>query len=220
MNSSVKRTYDLIRYYTEVEYRRPAALAGIGLFAVATVFLVYKGFNSITNDIWNVLFWVILLFVSINATLKSFSEEAGRKSIYFYSIWDPYEVLVSKVIYNFLLITGLALLVFGLLSLFFESPIQHYDIFAGNLLLSSFGISVCFSFVSAVASQGKQSSILLAILGIPAVIPIFMISIKISADAIGLIRDSTLSTDFMLLGGIDILLFATAMFLFPSLWKS
>lgn len=211
---------DQIRYIIELEYKRPAALAGTILFCISVVFLIYKGFVSSNIEVLSVLYWIILLFVGINATVRSFVAETGRKSIFYYSMWNPYQVLISKVLYNFILMLFYALVILFLFYIFFEFRVIHVPTFIYNLLLSCFGIAVCFSFVASVASQGSQTSILMSILAIPAVIPIFLSSLKITANAMGFLSDSDLSSDFIILGGIDLLLFGITLLLFPSLWKS
>lgn len=211
---------DHIRYTLSLEYKRPAAFAGTLLFAVSVVFLVYKGFVSTNVEVLSVLYWIIILFVGINGTVRSFAEETSRKSMFYYSMWNPYMVLLAKVIYNFLVMVFFAAIILVLFFIFFEFRIMYPGTFVANVVLSCFGISICFSFVSAVASQGSQTSILMSILAIPAVIPIFLSSLKITANALGFVSDSDLDSDFIILGGIDLLLFGITLLLFPSLWKS
>lgn len=212
--------YNQIRYTLELEYKRPAALAGTLLFAISVVFLLYKGFVTTNLEVLSVLYWICMLFVGINGTVRSFAEETGRKSIFYYALWDPYQVLIAKVIYNFILMLFYAALIWLLFTIFFEFRVMHQRLFIYNLILSCLGISICFSFVAAVASQGKQTSILMSILAIPAVIPIFLSSLKITANALGFVSDSDIGSDFIILGGIDLLLFGITLLLFPSLWKS
>jgi heme exporter protein B len=59
----------------------------------------------------------------------------------------------------------------------------------------------------------------MAILSFPLVIPILMTVLKLTAGALRLLRDTDISSDMLVLVGIDLLLLAMAMVLYPFLWR-
>ena len=59
----------------------------------------------------------------------------------------------------------------------------------------------------------------MAILGFPLIIPILLTLIKIGMQAIGLVAQDSLQSDIFTLVGIDLVLLAFSMLLFPFLWK-
>src|SRR6478609_2325171 len=99
-----QETKALIKKEILLEWRQRFALNGILLYLGSTVFLCYLSFgvkgNTLSPYVWNALFWVILLFTSVNAIAKSFMQERAGRMIYYYSIASPQAIIISKIIYN------------------------------------------------------------------------------------------------------------------------
>jgi heme exporter protein B len=72
-----------------LEWRSKYAINGILLYVVSTVFVCYQAFKSVDTATWNALFWIIMLFASINAINKSFVQENPNRQLYYYSLVDP-----------------------------------------------------------------------------------------------------------------------------------
>ncbi|MEK7253890.1 MAG: heme exporter protein CcmB [Bacteroidota bacterium] len=209
----------LLRKEFTLEWRQKYAISGILLYVLSTVFIIYISFQQVSPQVWNVLFWVIMLFASVNAVVKSFVQESGHRQLYYYQLANPLAILLSKMIYNALLLLALSFLTFGAMGFVAGNPIQEAGQFSLALLLGSLGFSITFTFVSAIASKADNASTLMAILSFPLIIPVLLVLVNLSAHAIGLLQGTTLMRDVMLLGAIDLLLVALAMVLFPYLWR-
>jgi len=61
---------------------------------------------------------------------------------------------------------------------------------------------------------------MMAILSLPLIIPILLLLINLSANALGIIGDSGYKSDLLLLAGIDLILFGLAVVIFPVIWRS
>ncbi|MGZ4117669.1 MAG: heme exporter protein CcmB, partial [Bacteroidia bacterium] len=167
------------------EMRNKYALGGILLYVVSTVFVSYLSFKKIVNPAtWNALFWIILLFASINAIAKSFISETKGRLLYLYTLTSPQAVILSKIIYNSLLLIVLAGLCLAVYSLFIGNIIQDMPLFLITLLLGSFGFSSLLTMVSAIASKASNNFTLMAILSFPILIPLLIVLIKLSKNAI------------------------------------
>ena len=169
----------------KLELRNKYALGGILLYVVSTVFVSYLSFKKIvTPSTWNALFWIILLFASINAIAKSFITETKGRLLYMYTLASPQAVILSKIIYNSLLLivlSGLCLLAY---SLFIGNIIQDLPLFLVTLLLGSLGFSSLLTMVSGIASKAGNNFTLMAILSFPIMIPLLMVLMKLSKNAI------------------------------------
>ena len=88
-----------------LELRQQYALYGVILYVVSTVFVLYLAINQPEAETWNALFWVMQLFVCINAVAKSFLQESRGRMLYYYAITSPVEFVLSKILYNLLLMT-------------------------------------------------------------------------------------------------------------------
>ena len=99
-----KEILALIRKEIILEWRQRYAINGILLYLACTVFIVYLSFTAnaglITPEVWNALFWIIMLFTSVNAVAKSFLLEKEGRYLYYYCIASPQAVILSKIIYK------------------------------------------------------------------------------------------------------------------------
>jgi heme exporter protein B len=209
----------LLRKEFLLEFRTRSAISGIFLYVISTLFVVYETFVKIQPNVWNTLFWIILLFVAVNAMVKSFVQEKGNRVLYYYSLLNPSHVLIAKIVYNTLLLLVLSLLIWGLFIFFGDNPVKDLGLFLLILFLGSFGFSVTFTFLASLVAASNQSSTQLAVLSFPLIIPIILMLVKISAHALRLIQDTAVSGDLAILVAIDLLLCGVALLLFPFIWR-
>lgn len=171
------------------------------------------------NKVWNALFWVIQLFICINAVAKSFLQESKGRMLYFYSISGARDFILSKLIFNWLLMlvmSGLSLLIYAL---WMGNPLYNFGQFLSITLLGGTGLSLVFTFLAAIAARAQQNAALMAIMGFPIIIPQLLLVSKISTIAFAAGHTDGLWSMVALLGGLDILIICLAVILFPFLWK-
>jgi heme exporter protein B len=211
----------LLRKELVLELRMGYAISGILLYVLSTVFIVYSAFfQGVTNPmLWITLFWIIMLFASVNAIVKSFVQENGNRQLYYHTLLNPTAVIVSKMVYNITLLFLLSLLTWGALAFMVGNQINEFSGFLLALFLGSVGFSILFTFVAAISSKADNNSTLLAILSFPLVIPILMTLIKLSVGATGVLEDTSVIQDIGILIAIDLMLAGLALVLYPFLWK-
>ena len=209
----------LLKKELTVELRQKYAIGGILLYVFSTIFIVYMSFNRVQPDAWIALFWIIVLFASVNAVAKSFVQESGNRQLYYYVLANPSAIILSKIIYNVVLLMILSLLAYIGFGIVANNPVRNTSQFFLALFLGASGLSIAVTFVSAIASKASNSSTLMAILSFPLVIPILMTLIKISSNALGLLNDTAVWKDILTLVAIDLILITMAFVLFPFLWK-
>jgi len=214
-----KQIQYLIIKELKLEMRNKYALGGILLYVVSTVFVCYLSFKKIIDPrTWNALFWIILLFASINAVAKSFISETRGKLLYLYTLVSPQAVILSKIIYNSLLLTVLSSLCLFVYTLFIGNIIQDIQLFFVTLLLGSLGFSSLLTIVSAIASKSSNNFTLMAILSFPIMIPLLMVLLKLSKNAIdGLEHWDT--NYLMILIFLNVIIVALSYLLFRYLWR-
>jgi heme exporter protein B len=211
--------WSLLQKDIRLELRQKYAISGILLYVLSTVFVVYLAFVQLDPRVWNTLFWIIILFASVNAVTKSFTQESGYRALYYYAIANPIAVIISKMLYNTILLTLITFLTFGFLSLIAGNPVKDMPLFALTLLLGSIGLSITLTFISSIAVKATNSATLMAILSFPVVIPILITLIKLSAIALRLLQDTSYTQDILSLVAIDLILVAIAFLLFPFVWR-
>jgi heme exporter protein B len=219
MNKSLNNIYTLLKKDILIEFRQQYTFFGVLLYIASTTFVIYLSMGQPEDKVWNGLYWVILLFICINAVARSFIQEGKGRMLYFYTIASPVQFIFSKLIYNSLLMilmSGLSLLLFTIL---LGNPLEHGLLFFGMACLGGISLSLVFSFLAAIAAKASQPSAIMAILGFPLIIPQLMLLMKIANIAFSDIVQNGLAQMIGLLCGFDIMIVALAYILFPFLWK-
>ncbi len=201
-----------------LEIRQQYSFYGVLLYIGATIFVLYMALETPESNVWNGLFWVIQLFISINAVAKSFLQESRGRMLYFYSIAGPKDFVLAKLLFNSLLMLLMSLLSLALFSLFLGNPVQKAGVFIGLVLLGGWSLSLVFTFLAAIAAKAQQNAAIMAILGFPLIIPQLLLLIRLSTAAFNETMSFPVST-VLLLMALDAMVILLAVILFPFLWK-
>lgn len=217
--NSARHIYALFRKDLLLEIRQQYSFYGILLYVASTIFVLYLAMQQPEEKVWNGLYWMIQLFICVNAVAKSFLQESRGRMIYFYTIAGARDFILSKLIFNTILMIAMSLTSLLLFQLLMGNPLQHPVLFAGIACFGGFSLSLVFTFLAAIAARAQQSAALMAILGFPLIIPQVLLLMKLSNIAFADVLQSGIGQIVLLLGGLDILIVALAVILFPFLWK-
>ncbi len=217
--SATKHIITLIKKDILLEIRQQYSLYGILLYVAATIFVVYLTMGQPTSDVWNSMFWVIQLFVCVNAVAKSFLQENKNRLLYFYSIAGAKDFIISKLIFNGLLMCLMSLISLCVFILLLGNPLQNMLQFIGIACLGGIGLSFIFTFLAAIAAKAQQQAALMAVMGFPLIIPQLLLLSKISKIAFATTAQAGLLQMILLLLALDNLIVLLAIILFPFLWK-
>jgi heme exporter protein B len=209
----------LIKKELLLEWRSKYALNGVLLYVVSTVFVCSLSFVSVEKITWNALFWIIMLFASINAVSKSFIQESKGRQLYIYTIASPLALIISKTIYNVLLMMLLTVIALGFYALVFNYVPEDLGLYIVATLLGSLSFSTIFTMVSAIASKAGNGGMLMAILSFPVIIPVLIVLIKLTKNAIDGLDRSVSMDEIGILLIINALVMAVSLILFPYLWR-
>lgn len=167
---------------------------------------------------WNGLFWIIQLFISINAVAKSFLQESRNRMLYYQSIVRPQHFILAKLLFNSLLMLVMSVLSFIIFSLLMEYPVEKTAVFTGLVLLGGWSLSLVFTFLAAIAAKAHQNAAIMAILGFPIIIPQLMMLMKVSSTVFDTASAIPVLHILVLLAS-DVLVVLLSVILFPFLWK-
>jgi heme exporter protein B len=201
-----------------LEVRQQYSFYGILLYIGATIFVLFMAIDEPEANVWNGLFWVIQLFICINAVAKSFLQESKGRMLYFYSIVSPGNFVLAKLLFNSLLMLVMSLLSLLLFSLFLGSPVEKAGPFIGLVLLGGWSLSLIFTFLAAIAARAQQNAAIMAVLGFPLIIPQLLLLIRLSNAAFNPLLTIHTGT-ILLLVALDCMVIILAVILFPFLWK-
>ncbi len=216
----LKRIYLLCRKDILLEFRQQHTFFGILLYIASTIFVLYLSMDEPSSEVWNALFWVIELFICVNAIAKSFLQETRGRMLYFYSIVSPVEFVVSKMIYNLFLMIFMTLISVVLFFVFFNNPVSNVGVFVGIVILGGGSISLVFVLMSAIAAKAHQNAALVAILGFPIILPQLLLLMRLSKAGFNeVFKEGAVLQLTGLIIGLDILVIVMAAILYPFLWK-
>lgn len=218
------QTIDLVRKEVLLEWRQKYAINGILLYLASTIFVCYLSFNLKTGTIqpitWNALFWIIVLFTAVNSISKSFIQEREGRLLYYYTLVAPEQLIIAKTIYYSFLMLILTISGFGLYSFVMGNPIQDLFVFLVTAALGSVGLAASLTMISGIASKTPNSSTLVAVLSFPVLIPLLLLLVKCSKNAIDGIERSLYYDDLLILVAINAIVVTISYMLFPYLWRS
>lgn len=214
------RILRLVKYEARLEFRNKALLGSVFVYVFSTVFVCYRSFQSLESPtVWNALFWIVVLFASTNAVLRSFHRENKGNALYLYQLVRPEELILAKIIFNYiltLLLLGGTLPAFWLL---LGNPVQDLGAFLLVTFLAAGAFSGCLTLVSAMAGRSSNAAGLTPVLGFPVILPVLMVAIKAAEKAAGGVALSTYWDLPVVLGAFNLILAVLSFFLFPYLWR-
>lgn len=214
------KIFAIVKKDFDIEIRQKYAVGGVILFAVTSAYFIYKTFTELVRMEWNILLWFIVLYAGLNAIVKSFLQERQETYLYYYTLFDPLDVILGKLIYNILFMLFLSGIVIGVFTILLGNPIVEHGLFYQGLFLGVIGISAVFTFVSSVSGAGGANSTMMSILALPLVLPNVLLMQKVTSVSMRLIQDSSVSNDLFMMFGIDLLMIGMMLLIFPSVWRS
>jgi heme exporter protein B len=217
--NSIKTISALLKKDILLEIRQQYSFYGVLLYVISTIFVLYLAMGRPENDVWNGLFWMIQLFVCVNAVAKSFLQESKGRMLYFYSIAGPVDFILSKLLFNAILMLVMSSMSLLLFMVLMGNPLQQPLQFIGLATLGGVSLSLVFTFLAAIASKAQQQAALMAILGFPIIIPQLLLLMKIATIAFSSVIQAGLGNMIILLIGLDAMVVVLAIILFPFLWK-
>ncbi len=220
MNQLLQEIGALLYKELLIEWKQKYALNGLILYVLSMVVVIALALSGKLNPVtWNILFWIIMLFVSINAVAKSFMSERPGSLLYLYGTSGPVAIILAKIIYNtalLVLVGVVSLLSFSFLG---ETAIANWPLMLGILTAGSAALATNLTLVSAIASKAENRTTLLAVLSFPLIVPILLVLIDLSENAIQGLDIGLEARSFYLLGGIVLVLTAVSVILFPFVWR-
>lgn len=215
-----KTIFALLKKDLLLELRQQHSLYGLLLYIASTIFVLYLSINKPEGDVWNGMFWMIQLFVCVNAVAKSFLQESRGRMLYFYTIASAKAFIIARLIYNSILMLLMSLLSLGLFFLLLKNPTTDTVKYIGIVSMGSISLSLVFTLLAAISARAQQNAALMAVLGFPLIVPQLLLLMRLSKAAFAeIFREGAVLQLTLLVIGLDIMIIALSIILFPFLWK-
>ena len=210
----------LLKKELRLEWKQKYAFNGLLMYVVTTVFICYLSFRQVVDPpTWNALFWIILLFASVNGTAKSFLQESRGRQLYQYTLASPQAIMLAKIIYNQGLLVVLGVVNLFFYSLFVGNPVEDMVMFFIGIVAGSMGFASSLTMISAIASRAGNNSTMMAILGFPVLIPLIITTLRFSKNAMDGIAWVENLQYLIILVALNVMITALSFLLFPYLWR-
>lgn len=205
----------------QLEWKQKYALNGLLMYSLSMVFVISLVLQkTLPPQAWNAIFWILLLFVAVNAVAKSFMGETSGQLLYLYNLASARSIIAAKLLYNCLLLAGIGLLTL-LFSMLFSGnseigdPLQYLTF----IVAGSFGFAANLTLVSAIAAKAQNKSTLLAVLSFPLVIPQLLICISGSGKALQGLPWEDSASQLIFSASLFGIIAVVSFILFPFLWR-
>lgn len=209
-----------------LEWRQKYALGGILLYVVSTVYVVYitlnqgGGSGQLEKTVWNMLFWITILFTAVNAIAKSFTQEPHERNLYYYTLVSPQAIILAKMLYNGVLMLLLTAICTAVFTLMIGTAVENWPLFALVVFTGALGFSFVLTMISAIAAKAGNNATLMAVLSFPVILPLILLLQKLSRYAfVELSTFADISSLLIAVLTMDAMLVVLSYILFPYLWR-
>ena len=151
---------------------------------------------------------------------KSFAQENQNRQAYYFTLASPEAIIISKLIYNFILMLFLAVVGFGIYLAFLQNPVQDMPMYILSVVLGALGFSGTLTLISGIASKAENTTSIMALLSFPIIIPMLLMLMRLSKNAMDGLAFSVSQDEILTLLGLDAIVLALSFILFPFLWRS
>ncbi len=203
-----------------LDFRQKAGIGGVFVYLIAilytTSFLFKQKFTPLS---WAGLYWIIMLFTALIVSYRSFAKEEADGGFFNYLIYKPVYFILGKMIYAAILIIIIGMITFVLFNIFNGDMSGNIFIFLLNVILTCIGLASILSLMGSIASKSGSNFVLMSILSFPLLLPLLLISVKISVNAINQLPISMNYKYIFSLLALDTIVVLLAVIFFPQVWK-
>lgn len=210
------------------ELRTRYALNALIMFALATVLMssISLGTQLLPGDpltplIDAALLWIVLFFAALTGTARAFvQEETAQTAALLRLHAPPLAVLIGKWLFNTLLLAGLTLLTTLVFGLLMSLRVGNLPLLLVVLLLGSIGLATTTTLVAAIIAQANVRSALFAPLAFPLLLPLLVIAVQTTDQALRGNSWSGAVVNVQLLVAYILVTTASAVLVFPLVWEA
>jgi heme exporter protein B len=208
----------LVKKEIVLEYKKQYAFNGILLYVFSTLIVCYLAFKQVNPLVWNTLFWILVVFTQTTAVNKSFQTEHRYRQLYYYQLSSPVDFIFSKMIYNALLSSLMVAILIVFYSIVFKNPVENAPMFYLGVFLGNSALISIMTFIAAIGAQTNNGGTLTAVLGFPLIIPILLLAIRFTKNAMDGLDPSSFYDEMLGLLALNIIVWVLSYILFPYIW--
>ncbi|MBI3940836.1 MAG: heme exporter protein CcmB [Acidobacteria bacterium] len=178
-----------------LEFRSKEGFLSNLFFCLVVLLLFTFGFDPSSDALRQgraAIFWIAIAFASVLTLGRTFQRESADQAIEALSLLplDPGWVFLGKFLSNLLIIVLLMLLIFPLFVVFFDLTVTwRFWLFPVICLLTALGLASVGTLFSAMAESSKLREVALSIMMYPIIIPVLIVAVQLTEQAIKISGD-------------------------------
>jgi len=217
--------FALLKYDFQREFRQRLSFLSILLYVFSITYLMYFLLNTqgalvkMEVKYWNVIFWIIILFTTINELISQFSKESDGLYLYYYTVIHPTHFIISRLIFHAVYAALTSLLTYFIFSLWFGSPVENFSLILLSIILGSSSFAILFTLTTAISKGLKNNAVLTSILGFPLSIPLITLVSRLSKEAFFIATSDNFWINLSVLIGFNLIMVVLSVILYPYIWR-
>lgn len=205
-----------------LELRTKYAINAILMFSITTLAVVSfsLGRADLPPDLLAALFWIVMFFSAVSGLAQVFvREEEAQTALALRLTADPESVYIGKLLFNFSLLSVMALIITPIFFVFTDAPTENLPLFVLIVALGVVGLCGATTLVAAIISRASAKGALFAVLSFPILMPLLMVLVKASEEALrnGTIAD--VSDHLKVLISIPVIMITLSVMVFKFVWS-
>lgn len=202
------------------EYRTRYAAGALVMFALTALSSISMALAGapLAPELAAALLWVVLFFCAMAGLARVFTQEQEAGTLLGLRLYAPAQVVFfGKLLFNLLLLGGLACLVVPLFVVFLAVEVSQWPAFTLVLLLGCAGMAAVATLTAAMVLYAQGKHALFTVLTFPVLLPQFLCAI--SATAKLLAGSAPEYRELLFMAGYDAAVVAAGVLLFDYLWQ-
>ena len=220
----MRETWFLFRHFWKADVRAQHSIAGLVLFAIATVYAAYQVVQGRPEpETWNALAWIILLFTAFNGVSRTLEEDRSEVLAYLRTAVQPLHFMLARTLHNVVVLTGLSCLVvffMGLLLGWAKLDGMRIAGFVGGMALTAVALGTTLTLLALIAARAGAGFGMTAVLGLPLVLPVVLVSTTLGSELMSGVSLADTWHNFAFLGALAAGSGVFGAVLFPDLWRA
>ena len=205
-----------------LEIRNRYALNAILLFGITALAVVSfaMGRTGMSAPLQSAVFWVVVFFSAMAGLAHVFvrEEETGTAMVLRLKA-DPDAVYVGKLLFNFTMLSLMAMIVTPLFFIFTDAPADNVLVFILVLALGVVGLCAAMTLVAAIIARASGRGALFAVLSFPIVVPLLFVLSAATEKTLDAQPIGALSLHLQFLVVYSVLLIVASVLLFKFVWR-
>jgi len=214
-----------LKYDFKREFRQRLSFLSILLYVFAITYLLYFLLNTqgalvkMEVKYWNVIFWVIILFTTINELISQFSKESEGLYLYYYTIIRPSYFIIARLVFHCIYAIFTSVITYFVFTIWFGSPVENFGLIILSILIGSCSFTILFTLTTALSKGLKNNAVLTSILGFPLCIPLITLVSRLSKEAFFSNTSDNFWINLIVLLGFNAIMFVLSVILYPYIWR-